>query len=86
MDNQGLTDKSKCPATNSISIDSDANPSQKMTTILLNGFNYLPWSRAVTIALGGRSCLGFINDKELTPDSSSPEFEQWLAKDQMVMS
>ena len=86
MDIQESTEKPKSSATSFTSIDSDANASQKMTTVLLNGFNYLPWSRAVTIALGGRSRLGFINGKELAPDSSSPEFEQWLAKDQMVMS
>jgi len=28
---------------------------------LLNEFNYLPWSRAVTITLGEKSNLGFIN-------------------------
>ena len=84
MDSQESTDKQK--VVNYTSIDSDANQSQKMTTVLLNGFNYLPWSRAVTIALGGRSRLGFINGKAPAPDSSSPDFEKWLAKDQMVMS
>ena len=68
------------------SIDSDANSSQKVTTVLLNELNYLPWSRAVTIALGGRSQLGFINGKEQAPNSSSPEFDSWLTNDQMVMS
>ena len=70
----------------SSSIDSDAHSSQRVTTVLLNEFNYLPWSRAVTIALGGRSRLGFINRKDKAPDSSSSDFEKWLAKDQMVMS
>uniref|UniRef100_A0A6N2KKL2 Integrase catalytic domain-containing protein n=1 Tax=Salix viminalis TaxID=40686 RepID=A0A6N2KKL2_SALVM len=70
----------------STTFDSDSNSSQRVTTVLLNGFNYLPWSRAITIALGGRSRLGFINGKDKAPDSNSSDFENWLAKDQMVMS
>ena len=85
MDCQESGNNSKIITTPS-SIDSDANSSQKVTTVLLNEFNYLPWSRAMTIALGGRSRLEFINGKEQAPDSSSPEFDSWLAKDQMVMS
>ena len=30
----------------------DNNTSQRLSSVLLNEFNYLPWSRAVTIALG----------------------------------
>jgi len=42
---------------------------------LLNEFNYLPWSRVVTIALGGRLKLGFINGSISSPDIDSPEYE-----------
>jgi len=38
----------------------DTNTSQILSYVL-NEFNYLPWLRAITIALGGRSKLGFIN-------------------------
>ncbi|GKF19186.1 retrovirus-related pol polyprotein from transposon RE2, partial [Tanacetum coccineum] len=58
--------------------------SQKLTTILLNEFNYLPWSRAITIALDGRSRLGFISGKNTNPGVTSPEYEAWLPKDQML--
>jgi hypothetical protein len=54
--------------------------------MLLNEFNYLPWSRAITIALGGRSKLGFINDTIKSPQVGSLEHEAWLSKDQLVMS
>ncbi|KAG6517659.1 hypothetical protein ZIOFF_021055 [Zingiber officinale] len=66
--------------------DGDANISQKLSSVLLNEFNYLPWSRAITIALGGRSRLGFINGTFKSPESSSPEYAAWLSKDQQVMS
>lgn len=61
--------------------ESDVNTSKKLTVVLLNEFNYLPWSRAITIGLGGRSRLGFINGKEKSPGSNI-----WLSKDQMVIS
>jgi hypothetical protein len=57
-----------------------------LSSVLLNEFNYLPCSIAVTIALGGRSKLGFINGSILSPDVDSPEYEIWLSKDQLVMS
>ncbi|WJZ94875.1 hypothetical protein VitviT2T_013699 [Vitis vinifera] len=66
--------------------DGESNTSQRLCSVLLNEFNYLPWSRAVTIALGGRSKLGFINGKEKAPVFDSPEYEIWLSKDQLVMS
>lgn len=51
-------------ASSSSDIVSDVNKSQKLSNMLLNEFNYLPWSRAISIALGGRSWLRFINGKE----------------------
>jgi len=53
---------------------------------LINEFNYLCWSRAVTIALGGRSKLEFINGSIPSPDVDVLEYEAWISKDQLVMS
>ncbi|KAM2668187.1 hypothetical protein EV2_019802 [Malus domestica] len=64
----------------------DVNPNQRLSSVLLNEFNYLPWSRAVSLALGGRSKLGFINGSIEVPDASSSTYETWLCKDQLVMS
>ncbi|XP_021826816.1 uncharacterized protein LOC110767548 isoform X2 [Prunus avium] len=64
----------------------EANPNMRLCSVLLNGFNYIPWSRAVTLALGGKSKLGFINGKNPAPDDGDPKFEEWLSKDQLVMS
>ena len=64
----------------------DVNPNQRLSSVLLNEFNYLPWSRAVSLALGGRSKLGFINGSIEAPDDSSSTYETWLSKDQLVMS
>ncbi|KAM1308165.1 hypothetical protein ACFX2H_010321 [Malus domestica] len=63
----------------------DVNPNQRLSSIVLNEFNFLPWSRAVSLALGGRSKLGFRNGSIEVPDDSSPNYESWLSKDQLVM-
>ena len=67
-------------------LEVDVYPNQRLSLVLLNEFNYLPWSRAVSLALGGRSKLGFINGSIKVPDASSPTYETWLCKDQLVMS
>lgn len=60
--------------------------SQHLTSILLNGRNFLPWSRAVTIALGGRLRLGQIIGQTKAPDESHPNFEEWQGSDHGVMT
>ncbi|ONH96307.1 hypothetical protein PRUPE_7G119900 [Prunus persica] len=73
-------------ATTTIISESEANPNMKLCSVLLTGFNYIPWSRAVTLALGGKSKLEYINGKIPAPDDGDPKFEEWLSKDQLVMS
>lgn len=63
----------------------EGNPNQSLWFALLNELNFLPWSRAVTLALGGKSKLSFIRDNKISDDSSA-EYESWLSKDQFVMS
>ncbi|KAB2625777.1 hypothetical protein D8674_017437 [Pyrus ussuriensis x Pyrus communis] len=78
-------ENSQIPSSSTVS-EVDVNPNQRLSSVLLNEFNYLPWSRAVSLALGGRSKLGFINGSIEVPDVSSPTYEIWLCKDQLVMS
>ncbi|XP_021808903.1 uncharacterized protein LOC110752531 [Prunus avium] len=66
--------------------ESDGNPNLRLCSVLLNGFNYIPWSRAVSLALGGRSKLGFINGNIPAPAVDDPKYEDWFCKDQLVMS
>ena len=64
----------------------DTNTLERLSSILLNEFNYLHWSRVVTIALGRRSKLDFINSSTSHPDMDDLEYEVWLFKNQLVMS
>lgn len=84
--NNVVQSKDNNVASPSTKVDGDANTSQRLCLVSLNEFNCLPWSRAVTLALGGRSKLGFINGKEKEPIFDSPDYEAWFSKDQLVLS
>ncbi|XP_056171795.1 uncharacterized protein LOC130139257 [Syzygium oleosum] len=60
--------------------------SNKLTTIMLNGRSYLPWSRVVSIALGGRSKLGYVNGLIRAPASTDAKSAEWQANDNRVLS
>ena len=62
----------------------DPNTSLRLTSILLNDFNYISWANAMSLALGGRQKLSFISEKAKVPALSSEEYEAWNAQDQMV--
>ncbi|XP_068331447.1 uncharacterized protein [Pyrus communis] len=64
----------------------EVNTNQRLCSILLNEFNYLPWSRAVSLALRGKKKLGFVNGSVEAPDISSSTYGAWLCKDPLVMS
>ncbi|ESR33498.1 hypothetical protein CICLE_v10006653mg [Citrus x clementina] len=42
-------------------VESDPNPSLKLSLVALNGLNYVPWSRVVTLSLGGIRKFGYTN-------------------------
>ncbi|KAM0999677.1 hypothetical protein ACFX2A_006518 [Malus domestica] len=66
-------------------LDVEVNTNQRLCSVLLNEFNYLPWSRAVSLALGGKGKLGFVNGSVEAPYRSSSTYDAWLCKDQLVM-
>ena len=64
----------------------EGNPNLRLCSVLLNEYNYLSWSRAVTLALGGKSKLGFVNGVISMPEINSATYDTWLSKDHLVMS
>ncbi|KAM1135049.1 hypothetical protein COP2_045388 [Malus domestica] len=54
--------------------DVEVNTNQRLCSVLLNEFNYLPWSQAVSLALRGRGKLGFVNGSVETLNSSSSTY------------
>ncbi|XP_070665200.1 uncharacterized protein [Malus domestica] len=66
--------------------DVKVNTNQRLCSILLNEFNYLPWSQAVSLALEGKGKLGFVNGSVEAPDISSSTYGAWPYNDQLVIS
>ncbi|XP_068331728.1 uncharacterized protein [Pyrus communis] len=64
----------------------DTNPIQRLSSVLLNEFNYLPWSRAISLALGGRGKLPFIQKDDIIPETTAPDYAAWVSQDQLIMS
>ncbi|XP_038692043.1 uncharacterized protein LOC119990224 isoform X1 [Tripterygium wilfordii] len=64
----------------------DVHTNQRLCSVLLNEFNYLPWSRSVQLALGGRSKLEFIDKSTVVPDVNSSQYKSWIAQDKMVQT
>ncbi|XP_078175120.1 uncharacterized protein LOC144568621 [Carex rostrata] len=67
------------------------NPAQvvyhgDLTSIKFNGLNYLDWSRAVIIALGGRRLLGYVNGEIKAPAETDAKYSDWRATDYGVMA
>ena len=58
----------------------------RLFSALLNEYNYLPWSRVVSLALGGKRKLGFVNGSIEAHEITSPTYEAWLCTYQLVMS
>jgi len=55
----------------------DFNSSQKLTSVPLDGRNYLAWSKAATISLKGKGLLGFINGNRPRPANPGDAQEDW---------
>nr|XP_011457403.1 PREDICTED: uncharacterized protein LOC105349435 [Fragaria vesca subsp. vesca] len=64
----------------------EGNPNLRLCSVLLTEYNYFSWSKAVTLALGGKSKLGFVNGVIPMPEINSATYDAWLCKDQLVMS
>ncbi|KAM2022233.1 hypothetical protein ACFX16_044162 [Malus domestica] len=64
-------------------IHGEINQNQRLCSVLLNDFNYLPWSRAVSFSLGERLKLGYVNGTIKPLESTSLSFNAWH---QFVMS
>jgi len=59
----------------------DMNSNQHLCSVQLNEFNYLLRSMTVSLALGGRSRIEFIDKSNAAPDVNSPQNKSWFAND-----
>ncbi|KAL0377966.1 UNVERIFIED_CONTAM: Retrovirus-related Pol polyprotein from transposon RE2 [Sesamum radiatum] len=69
-----------------LKIQPSDNPGMSLVSTLLDGTNFLTWSRSVKIALGAKMKLSFIDGKIQKPEESEKGYEQWVRADCMVTS
>ncbi|KAL2238002.1 UNVERIFIED_CONTAM: hypothetical protein Sindi_0991900 [Sesamum indicum] len=62
------------------------NPGTSLVTTLLDGKNFLSWSRAVKLGLKSKMKLNFISEDSKKPEENSKEMEEWETTDSMVTS
>ncbi|KAL0453991.1 UNVERIFIED_CONTAM: hypothetical protein Slati_1377200 [Sesamum latifolium] len=62
------------------------NLGSSLVSNLLDGTNFLSWSRSTKIVLGAKMKLGFINGKNPRPSGIAEEYEQWTRGDCLVLS
>ncbi|CAA0830376.1 Unknown protein [Striga hermonthica] len=67
-------------------LQSSDHPGLHLVSVQLNGNNFLPWKRAILIALGAKNKLDFINGKITAPVEGDDDYINWKKVDYMVTS
>ncbi|CAA0823525.1 Unknown protein, partial [Striga hermonthica] len=67
-------------------LQSSDHPGLHLVSIQLNGSNFLPWRRAVLLALGAKNKLDFINGKLTAPSEDAENYNSWRKADCTVTS
>ncbi|XP_024019292.1 uncharacterized protein LOC112090970 [Morus notabilis] len=80
LNNPSSTDVSKISATSSES------HSVHITTIRLNGDNFLRWSQSVRMYIRGRGKMGYLTGEKKAPAEDDPAYATWDAENSMVMT
>ncbi|RVW55665.1 hypothetical protein CK203_096412 [Vitis vinifera] len=80
LNNPIITDSSKINPTTSKS------HSIQITTIRLNGDNFLRWSQSVRMYIRGRGKMGYLTREKKAPAVDDPNYAIWDAENSMVMS
>nr|GLL38011.1 uncharacterized protein LOC109150247 [Ipomoea trifida] len=62
------------------------NPTLMLVSTPLDGPNYHPWARAMSMALSCKNKIKFVNGSILKPEENDPKFEVWGRCNDMVMS
>lgn len=81
------TDESTLTSSTTGILESIGNPSLRLCSVVLNGFNYIPWSQGLFSwhLVGGSSKLRYINCKFSSPIDDDPKYEDGLRSTCYVM-
>ncbi|RVW16202.1 hypothetical protein CK203_074282 [Vitis vinifera] len=80
LNNPIITDSSKISPTTSES------HSVQITTIRLNGDNFLRWSQSVRMYIRGRGKMGYLTGEKKAPAVDDPNYAIWDTENSMVMT
>ena len=58
----------------------------QITTIRLNGSNFLRWSQAVRLYIRGRGKIGYLTGKTTEPEKTDATYATWDAENSMIMA
>ncbi|VFQ70239.1 unnamed protein product [Cuscuta campestris] len=60
------------------------NPGLALTTSKFTGANFFAWKKTITMALGAKSKLGFIDGPCAKPRATDTNYQRWIRTDSMV--
>jgi len=69
-----------------LALQSYDHPGFQLINLKLNGHNFQQWSKYVRIELRTKGKLGFLDGSCPRPAVNSPQFDQWIRCDSMVLS
>jgi hypothetical protein len=62
------------------------NPTLQITTVKLDGLNYLAWSQSALLSIKRRGKMGHLNGRIKEPQPDDPTYDRWEAKNSNIMS
>jgi hypothetical protein len=62
------------------------NPTLQITTVKLDGLNYLAWSQSALFSIKSRGKMGYLNGRIQEPKPNDPNYDKCESENSTVMS
>lgn len=62
------------------------NPTLQITTVKLDGLNYLAWSQLTLLSIKSIGKMGYLNGRIQEPQPNDPAYDKWEVENSTVMS
>lgn len=62
------------------------SPTVQITTIRLNGDNFLRWAQSVRMFIRGQGKIDYITGEKTTPNPADPSFARWNVENSKIMT
>ncbi|PIA38054.1 hypothetical protein AQUCO_02900119v1 [Aquilegia coerulea] len=62
------------------------NPSLQITTVKLDGQNFLIWALSARMYIAGRGKIGYLTSDAKVPESTDTTYSKWYSENSLVMS